>query len=71
LPRNIGSQASESIMQDMWESGCCCDDCGSTSLMRAPVGHIWPRPRARFHARRSGRMQCVAKAADYAPREAL
>src|SRR5438034_4034037 len=70
---NIGSQASESIMQDMWEKWVLLATiAASTSLMRAPVGHILAAPGGRdFMLGVRDECSAVAKAADYAPREAL
>jgi 2-dehydropantoate 2-reductase len=70
---NIGSQASENIMQDMWEKWVLLATiAGSTSLMRAPVGQILAAPGGRdFMLGVRDECSAVAKAADYAPREAL
>src|SRR6202171_5628860 len=70
---NIGSQASENIMQDMWEKWVLLATiAGSTSLMRAPVGLILAAPGGRdFMLGVRDECSAVAKAADYAPREAL
>jgi len=72
-PGNIGSQASETIMQDMWEKWVLLATiASSTSLMRAPVGHILAAPGGRdFMLGVRDECSAVAKAADYAPREAL
>jgi len=72
-PGNIGSQASETIMQDMWEKWVLLATiAGSTSLMRAPVGHILAAPGGRdFMLGVRDECSAVAKAADYAPREAF
>jgi 2-dehydropantoate 2-reductase len=72
-PGNIGSQASESIVQDMWEKWVLLATiASSTSLMRAPVGHILAAPGGRdFMLGVRDECSAVAKAADYAPREAL
>jgi 2-dehydropantoate 2-reductase len=71
-PGNIGSQASENIMRDMWEKWVLLATlAGSTSLMRAPVGHILAAPGGRdFMLGVRDECSAVAKAADYAPREA-
>jgi 2-dehydropantoate 2-reductase len=70
---NIGSQGSENIMQEMWEKWVLLTTvAGSTSLMRAPVGHILAAPGGRdFMLGVRDECGAVAKAADYAPREAL
>src|SRR5258705_2454534 len=70
---NIGSQASENIVQDMWEKWVLLATiASSTSLMRAPVGHILAAPGGRdFMLGVRDECSAVAKAADYAPREAL
>src|SRR5260370_266175 len=72
-PGNIGSRASETIMQDMWEKWVLLATiAGSTSLMRAPVGHSLAAPGGRdFMLGVRDECSAVAKAADYAPREAL
>ena len=45
---NIGSQASENIMQDMWEKWVQLTTlASSTSLMRAAIGHILAAPGGR------------------------
>jgi 2-dehydropantoate 2-reductase len=69
----IGSQASETIMQDMWEKWVLLATiASSTSLMRAPVGHILAAPGGRdFMLGLRDECSAVAKAADHAPREAL
>jgi 2-dehydropantoate 2-reductase len=70
---NIGSQASENIMQDMWEKWVLLATlASSTSLMRATVGHILAAPGGRdFILGVRDECSAVAKAADYAPREAF
>ena len=70
---NIGSQASENIMQEMWEKWVLLTTlASSTSLMRAPVGHILAAPGGRdFMLGVRDECSAVAKAADHAPREAL
>src|SRR5258708_113295 len=70
---NIASQASETIMQDMWgKEGLLATIASSRSLMRAPVGHILAAPGGRdFMLGVRDECSAVAKAADYAPREAL
>ncbi|HLX16930.1 MAG TPA: 2-dehydropantoate 2-reductase [Bradyrhizobium sp.] len=70
---NIGSQASEHIMLDMWEKWVLLATlASSTSLMRAAVGHILAAPGGRDFIL-GVRDECiaVAKAADYPPREAF
>jgi 2-dehydropantoate 2-reductase len=70
---NIGSQASENIMQEMWEKWVLLATlASSTSLMRAAIGHILAAPGGRDFLL-GVRDECiaVAKAADYAPREAF
>ena len=70
---NIGSQASENIMLDMWEKWVLLTTlASSTSLMRAAVGDILAAPGGRDFIL-GVRDECiaVAKAADYAPREAF
>jgi 2-dehydropantoate 2-reductase len=72
-PANIGSQASENIMQEMWEKWVLLTTlASSTSLMRAPVGHILAVPGGRDFLL-GVRDECiaVAKAAGHAPREAF
>src|SRR5258705_1607708 len=72
-PGNIGSQASESIVQDMWEKWVLLATiASSTSLMRAPVGHILAAPGGRdFMLGVRDECSAVAKAAGYSPPEAL
>jgi 2-dehydropantoate 2-reductase len=67
---NIGSQASENIMQEMWEKWVLLTTlASSTSLMRAPVGHILAAPGGRdFMLGVRDECSAVAKAADHAPR---
>jgi len=70
---NIGSQASENIMQEMWEKWVLLTTlASSTSLMRAAIGHILAAPGGRDFIL-GVRDECsgVAKAADHAPREAF
>jgi len=72
-PAKIGSQASENIMQEMWEKWVMLTSlAASTSLMRAAVGHILAAPGGRDFIL-GVRDECiaVAKAADHAPREAF
>ena len=72
-PANIGSQASENIMQEMWEKWVLLATiASSTSLMRAPLGPILAAPGGRDFLL-GVRDECiaVAKAADHAPREAF
>ena len=70
---NIGSQASENIMQEMWEKWVLLTTlASSTSLMRAAVGHILAAPGGReFMLGVRDECSAVAKAADHAPREAF
>jgi len=70
---NIGSQASENIMQEMWEKWVLLTTlASSTSLMRAAVGHILAAPGGRdFILGVRDECSAVAKAAGYAPREAF
>ena len=70
---NIGSQASENIMQEMWEKWVLLTTlASSTSLMRATVGHILAAPGGRdFMLGVRDECSAVAKAADHAPREAF
>jgi 2-dehydropantoate 2-reductase len=68
---SIGSQASEDIMQEMWEKWVLLATlAGSTCLMRAAVGDILAAPGGRDFLL-GFRDECiaVAKAAGYAPRE--
>ncbi len=70
---NIGSQASETIMQDMWEKWVLLTTlASSTSLMRAPVGYILASPGGRDFIL-GVRDECggVATASGYAPRAAF
>jgi 2-dehydropantoate 2-reductase len=70
---SIGSQASEDIMQEMWEKWVLLATlAGSTCLMRAAVGDILAAPGGRDFLL-GFRDECiaVAKAAGYAPREAF
>jgi len=70
---NIGSQASEHIMQEMWEKWVMLTTlASSTCLMRAPVGHILAAPGGREFIL-GVRDECiaVARAAEHAPREAF
>jgi 2-dehydropantoate 2-reductase len=70
---NIGSQASENIMQEMWEKWVLLTTlASSTSLMRATVGDILAAPGGRdFLLGVRDECTAVAKAAGYAPREAF
>jgi|SRR5689334_1920028 len=72
-PGNIGSQASENIMQEMWEKWVMLTTlAASTSLMRAAVGHILAAPGGRdFILGVRDECSAVAKAADHTPREAF
>jgi 2-dehydropantoate 2-reductase len=68
---NIGSQASEAIMQEMWEKWVVLTTlASSTSLMRAAIGHILAAPGGRdFILGVRDECSAVAKAAGYAPRD--
>ena len=70
---NIGSQASENIMQEMWEKWVQLTTlASSTCLMRSSLGHILAAPGGRdFILGVRDECAAVAKAADYAPREAF
>jgi 2-dehydropantoate 2-reductase len=67
---NIGSQASEDIMQEMWEKWVFLASlAASTSLMRAPVGSILAAPGGRdFLLGILDECSAIAKAAGHAPR---
>ena len=69
----FGAAASTQVIQDMWEKWVLLATiASSTSLMRAPVGHILAAPGGRdFMLGVRDECSAVAKAADYAPREAL
>ena len=70
---NIGSQASENIMQEMWEKWVMLATlASSTCLMRAAVGHILAAPGGRDFIL-GVRDECitVAKAANHTPRAAF
>ena len=72
-PGNIGSRASDDIMQEMWEKWVLLTTlASSTSLMRASVGHILAAPGGRDFLL-GVRDECiaVARAADRAPGEAF
>jgi 2-dehydropantoate 2-reductase len=70
---NFGSQASDAIMQDMWEKWVFLATlAGTTSLMRAAVGHIIAAPGGRdFILGVRDEIAAIAKAAGHAPREAF
>jgi 2-dehydropantoate 2-reductase len=70
---NIGSQASEKIMLEMWEKWVLLTTlASSTSLMRAAVGHILAAPGGRdFILGARDECSAVAKAAGYPPSEAF
>jgi 2-dehydropantoate 2-reductase len=72
-PANIGSQASENIMQEMWEKWVQLTTlASSTCLMRSPLGHILAAPGGRdFILGLRDECAAVANAADHAPREAF
>jgi 2-dehydropantoate 2-reductase len=70
---NFGSQATEKILQEMWEKWVFLATlAASTSVMRAPLGHILASPGGR-HFILGVRDECssVAAAAGHAPREAF
>jgi len=70
---NFGSQASDAIMQDMWEKWVFLATlAGTTSLMRAAVGHIIAAPGGQdFILGVRDEIAGIAKAAGHAPREAF
>jgi len=70
---NIGSQASEKIVLEMWEKWVLLTTlASSTSLMRAAIGHILAAPGGRdFILGVRDECTAVAKAAGYAPGEAF
>ena len=70
---NFGSQASADIMQDMWEKWVFLATlAGTTSLMRAAVGHIIAAPGGKdFILGVRDEISGIAKAAGHAPREAF
>ncbi|MBS0531591.1 MAG: 2-dehydropantoate 2-reductase [Proteobacteria bacterium] len=70
---NFGSQASDTIMQDMWEKWVFLATlAGTTSLMRAAVGHIIAAPGGRdFILGVRDEIAAIAKAAGHDPREAF
>jgi 2-dehydropantoate 2-reductase len=72
-PANIGSQASENIMQEMWEKWVQLTTlASSTCVMRSSLGHILAAPGGRdFILGVRDECAAVAKAADHAPREAF
>jgi 2-dehydropantoate 2-reductase len=70
---NFGAQASDNILHEMWEKWVFLATlAASTSVMRAPVGHILASPGGREFIL-GVRDECgsVATAAGYAPREAF
>ncbi len=69
----IGSQATESIVQEMWEKWVFLATlAASTSVMRAPVGHILAAPGGRdFILGVRDECASVATAAGHAPRPAF
>jgi 2-dehydropantoate 2-reductase len=70
---NCGSQASDVVMQDMWEKWVFLATlAGTTSLMRAAVGHIIAAPGGQdFILGVRDEIAGIAKAAGHAPREAF
>jgi 2-dehydropantoate 2-reductase len=72
-PANIGSQASENIMQEMWEKWVQLTTlASSTCVMRSSLSHILAAPGGRdFILGVRDECAAVAKAADHAPREAF
>jgi 2-dehydropantoate 2-reductase len=70
---NIGSQASEKIMLEMWEKWVLLTTlASSTSLMRAAIGHILAAPGGRdFILGVRDECSAVAKAAGFAPGQAF
>jgi 2-dehydropantoate 2-reductase len=70
---NIGSQASEKVVLEMWEKWVLLTTlASSTSLMRAAIGHILAAPGGRdFILGVRDECTAVAKAAGYAPSEAF
>jgi 2-dehydropantoate 2-reductase len=70
---NFGSQASDNILQDMWEKWVFLATlAGTTSLMRAAVGHIIAAPGGRdFILGVRDEIAAIAKAAGHAPRDAF
>jgi 2-dehydropantoate 2-reductase len=72
-PANIGSQASENVMQDMWEKWVQLTTlASSTCLMRTSLCHILAAPGGRdFILGVRDECAAVATAADHAPREAF
>ncbi len=70
---NFGSQATDNILQEMWEKWVFLATlAASTSVMRAPVGHILASPGGRdFMLGVRDEYGSVATAAGYAPREAF
>jgi 2-dehydropantoate 2-reductase len=70
---NMGAQASENIMQEMWEKWVQLTTlASSTSVMRASLGHILAAPGGReFILGVRDECAAVATAAGHAPREAF
>jgi 2-dehydropantoate 2-reductase len=70
---NFGSQATDNIMQEMWEKWVFLTTlAAATSAMRAPLGHILASPGGReFILGVRDECSSVAAAAGYAPREAF
>jgi 2-dehydropantoate 2-reductase len=70
---NFGSQATDGILQEMWEKWVFLTTlAASTSIMRAPLGHILASPGGRdFILGVRDECSSVASAAGHAPREAF
>jgi 2-dehydropantoate 2-reductase len=70
---NFGAQATDNILQEMWEKWVFLATlAASTSVMRAPIGHILASPGGReFLLGVRDECSSVATAAGYAPREAF
>ena len=70
---NFGAQATDSILQEMWEKWVFLTTlAASTSVMRAPLGHILASPGGRdFILGVRDECSSVATAAGHAPREAF
>lgn len=70
---NFGAQASGEVIQDMWEKWVFLATlAGTTSVMRAAVGHIIAAPGGRdFILGVRDEIAAIAKAAGHAPRDAF
>jgi 2-dehydropantoate 2-reductase len=70
---NFGAQAADNILQEMWEKWVFLATlAASTSVMRAPIGHILASPGGReFLLGVRDECSSIATAAGYAPREAF